>query len=377
LDSLGASTAEFALRNVLVRMRDGVLTVDRLQDEIAVELERIRTVPPELWTFIFPVNAVPRDSRRFGKRKFTVGRHQVVWTLWSTFWHERGQHIPEAQWKQVNLRTIWSAERSNLEEYSYLTTQTSARDQGHALATAFNVAELFVSLLSLSNSFGVSRMSSEEAPLTRIQSPKGAFIFDRLGNYFGFDSRGDLPREVERLSVDNMRLLKSAYANYKMTMKSDLGGVMSESIVLYHRAVSDETFAFAFLKLWMGLEKMMLMKQGMKEEEVIRRISNIFMLPHKVNKPLMEILLKKRNTLVHEGTVGKIHRTDVNYIKWLFEIVFSALLRQSQLKRTRRQLEIFLRFVGVNEAELKDNRKIASYVLEWRTERPPRNPRPT
>ena len=158
-------------------------------------------------------------------------------------------------------------------------------------------------------------MSSEEAPLSRVQSPKGTFIFDRHGNYSRYDSRGDLPREVERLSVDNMRLLKSAYARYKMTMKSDLGGVMSESIVLSHGAVSDGTSAFAFLKLWMGLEKMMLMKQGMKEEDVIRRILNIFKLPHKVNKPWMELLLKKRNTLVHEGTVGEIHRTDVNYAK--------------------------------------------------------------
>jgi len=377
LSSLGASTPEIALRNVLVRMRGrSDQTVEIFQTEIETEFAAIQARRSEMWTMVFPVNALPENLDGFGRRQFTVAGHQVIWRTWQSFWRERGQHIPENDWIRINSRTIWSQERSNLQDYSFLTIRTSAKDEGCALASTYSVAEMFVSLLSLSRVFGVSRMSDEEASLSHIQSPKGTFIFDSQNNFSRFDSRGDLPREVERLSNDTMRVFKSVYDRYKMATRSQLGTVVSESIVLYHRAVTDETFAFAFLKLWMGLEKMMLMKQGLKEEDVIRRVSTIFKLPYKVSRPLMDLLLKKRNALVHEGTVSQIHRTDVNYAKWLFETVLSVTLRQSQLRRTPRQAEIFLRLTGLTDAELKDYRKIAGYVRTWRTERPPKHPRP-
>jgi hypothetical protein len=128
----------------------------------------------------------------------------------------------------------------------------------------------------------------------------------------------------------------------------------------------DDEIAFAVLKFWMALGRITLMNPGANNKQVIRRLSAFFRVPYGSHEPLILSLIRKRNRLVHEGRVSEIEVSDSNYLRWLFENALPVLLRQVELHRTVRQLDIFIQLGALDEGTLRDHRKLSLYTTKWK-----------
>ena len=267
----------------------------------------------------------------------------------------------------INLYTKWSKEKSYVNDYSFFEIVVTEYDSDLAFEKAYQIVQLAVSLINCGNSWTTFSLLGSLHGLSEILSPPGVFCFSKGDEYLYFLGFRDFPHEV--IKFNNSKFKRFKWFHDRITqLPSDnpIRKKLPDILLLYHLALIDQDPSIAFLKFWMGLEKMTLMHQGDREEKVVKRIKSIIKFPYAFYETKLDTLFTKRNKLVHEGAFELVSPNDVNLVKMIYEKLFIFLLHQCKLKRTLNELDIIYELRGRAIKEINEYKKMSGYLLKHR-----------
>lgn len=192
-------------------------------------------------------------------------------------------------------------------DYAFTAVATRGRSNEEAFENAINALDLLRGIWNLFlNSGGAPRYTNGRprpvnkillAPIHTLHLPDGRLVDEKFWydqGYMGAISRASISRP------DLIRLKKFERRVRKRLKDSKDGKWLQDVIVRYCRALDEENFEFAFLKLWTTLEVLTGAGANDTYDTTIKKTANFFQNPD-FHSQVLETLRRQRNSLVHRN----------------------------------------------------------------------------
>lgn len=311
---------------------------------------------------VFPVNI--QFQVEDYQRKYAFRKKQVQLINYAKFYKRCFKQIPQPKRKLLTF----DFRRTAFSRSIFLVVESRGRDYAFAMEEAFTTAMNLVSLIIFVSLQGrYTLLSTTETAMSGIEMPR-VFVFDNKGQFITTRySRLDFPKKLVDLDKRiYSQLIKFYNILEGIPANSKVRSLILNALGIYTSAVTDKTWAFSFLKLWMGLELMTL--NPMRDKTTIKRIKSILIKKPPFFDARLDSILHKRNSLVHNATFDEIYLEDRNFVKLIFEDVLWSLIYLGRQFKKNREIETIYENVAKSVTELKEKVGVLEFLLKEKIE---------
>lgn len=343
------------------------LQLDKFEELLYEANEEIFKRPKEKYYTVFPLKikypSLKKNHFILLGKKITVRSYNYV---------QKNFNYEELLEKEVIFEE--EIKESLKSPLTYFILEDYAINQYKASESAFEIIELFRSIINFANQYGkISLFQSEPKPLSLIYPPKYFFSFDSNRTYLNF-YKTDITFDSKIIDFKNSSDLKCLKWSEKLTKKissienEELGNIIIKAFYLHNDALDyyDKKW-HSFLSFWQILELITLSEiDNLKQDETGRRIVSLFK-EKDPYKDIIDVLRKKRNNFVHASKLKEFTSNDVTMIMGITQASLLFLINNAKKFNENEDLTFFFNQINTENDKLKGKAILLNYIKKLKS----------